>query len=97
MMALSLVEGTQAQRGEDEKGAKEKPRKTGGHALRAKGSTARARRSSLHPATCDFEKLIFDGLIGRQAGETDTLAGIFHAFLIGNGGGHGGRPGWLGR
>ena len=69
----------------------------GGHALRAKGSTARARRSGLHPATCDFEKLIFDGLIGRQAGETDTLAGIFRAFLIGNGGGHGGRRGWLGR
>ena len=41
--------------------------------------------------------LIFDGLIGRQAGETDTLAGKFHAFLIGNGGGHGGRRGWLGR
>ena len=50
-------------------------------------------RSAVSPAP----PLTFDGLIGRQAGETDTLAGIFHAFLIGNGGGHGGRRGWLGR
>lgn len=50
-------------------------------------------RSAVSPAP----PLIFDGLISRQAGETDTLAGIFHAFLIGNGGGHGGRRGWLGR
>jgi hypothetical protein len=28
--------------------------------------------------------------------ETNTLAGKFHAFLIGNGG-HSGRSGWLGR
>jgi site-specific recombinase XerD len=81
------------------------PSTFGGHSLRAGFVTSAVKRGANLIKITDVtghKSLEMLKTYGRDAEafvghvETNTLAGKFHAFLIGNGG-HSGHSGWLGR
>ena len=73
------------------------PSTFGGRSLRAGFVTSAVKRGAKLIKILDVLKTYgrdAEAFVGHV--ETNTLAGKFHAFLIGNGG-HSGRSGWLGR